>query len=224
MKGPLEIRDVSRRYGRRWALVHISLTVEPGQSWMLLGHNGSGKSTLIGCLSTALHIHEGDIRWSGRDLWTHRSELRSRIAVLGHKHHLYDDLSATENLSVWASLGGLDADVPGLLRRVGLDPSRRDPIRTFSAGMRRRVAIARILLKRPDLVLLDEPFTALDPAGRELLTDVVRSLRDDGATVIMATHLPRAAKPVAEHAVILDQGLVAYAGPVASLPSDLAFE
>ena len=178
MTGALEIDDVSRRYGRRWALVHVSLSIAPAQSWMLLGH----------------------------------------------KPHLYDDLSAAENHSVWASLGGLEADIPGLLRRVGLDPARRDPVRTFSAGMRRRVALARMLLKRPELVLLDEPFTALDPAGRELLMDVIRSLRDDGATVIMATHLPQVAKAVAEHAVILDQGLVAYSGPVAALPSGLAFE
>src|SRR5688500_20051741 len=136
---------------------------------MLLGHNGSGKSTLIRCLSTALRVHEGRIRFDGHDLWEDRAKLRSRIAVLGHQPALYDDLSASENLSVWAQLGGIQADVRGLLEQVGLDPDRRDPVRTFSAGMRRRVAIARMLLKQPELVLLDEPFTALDPGGREWL-------------------------------------------------------
>lgn len=224
MTGPLEIDDVSRRYGRRWALVHVTLTVRPGESWMLLGHNGSGKSTLIGCLSTALRVHEGRIRYAGRDLWAERAALRRGIAVFGHKPHLYDDLSGTENLRVWASLGGIDADAAGLLRRVGLDPERRDPVRTFSAGMRRRLALARMLLKRPELVLLDEPFTALDPQGRELLVGVIRSLRDAGATVLLATHLPQVAKAVAEHAVILEQGQVAYQGAVADLPPGLAFE
>lgn len=224
MLGPVRIEDVSRRYGRRWALVHVDVEIRPGEAWMLLGHNGSGKSTLIGCLSTALRVHEGRITMGGRELWEHRQDLRGRIAVLGHKPHLYDDLSAAENLSVWAGLGGQEADIPALLRRVGLDPERRDPVRTFSAGMRRRAALARMLLKKPDLVLLDEPFTALDPAGRELLVGVVRSLRDAGATVVMATHLPQAARAVCEHALILEQGRPIYTGSVDGLPKDLAFE
>ena len=191
---------------------------------MLLGHNGSGKSTLIRCLSTALRTHHGQIRFDGRDLWENRAELRSRIAVLGHQPALYDDLSAAENLKVWADLGGLPADVPAMLEHVGIDPGRRDPVRTFSAGMRRRVAIGRMLLKKPDVVLLDEPFTALDPGGREWLVGVIRSMRERGVTLIMATHLPQVARAVADHAVILEAGRVVYRGTVADLPSELAFE
>lgn len=224
MLGALRIDDVSRRYGRRWALVHVDVEIGQGQAWMLLGHNGSGKSTLIGCLSTALRVHEGRITLGGRDLWEHRQELRGKIAVFGHKPHLYDDLSAAENLGVWARLGDLEADIPALLRRVGLDPDRRDPVRTFSAGMRRRTALARMLLKKPELVLLDEPFTALDPAGRQLLVGVIRSLREAGATVVMATHLPQAARAVCDHALLLDQGAVTFSGAVSALPQDLAFE
>lgn len=200
------------------------MKVEPGQAWMLLGHNGSGKSTLIRCLATALRTHQGQIRFDGKDLWAHRAELRPRIAVLGHLPALYDDLSAAENLSIWAQLGGIEADIPAMLVHVGIDPGRRDPVRTFSAGMRRRVAIARMLLKKPDLVLLDEPFTALDPAGREWLIGVIRSMREAGVTLILATHLPQVARAVADHAVILESGKVVYRGAVAELPTELAFE
>jgi heme exporter protein A len=98
------IEDVSRRYGRRWALVHVSCTIEPGEGWMILGHNGSGKSTLIRCIATAQRVHEGRIRFGGEDLWQNRAALRDRIAVLGHQPALYDDLSAAENLRVWARL------------------------------------------------------------------------------------------------------------------------
>lgn len=220
----LEIDDVSRRYGRRWALVHVKLQIEAGEGWMLLGHNGSGKSTLIRCLCTALRPHEGRIRFDGLDLWENRARLRSRIAVLGHQPHLYDDLSAAENLSVWASLGGIRADIGQSLEMVGIDPNRRDPVRTFSAGMRRRVAIARMLLKAPELVLLDEPFTALDPGGRDWLVGVIQQLRSQGATLVMATHLPKVASAVAEHAVILESGKTIYRGHVDGLPKELAFE
>jgi heme exporter protein A len=220
----IAIDDVSRRYGRRWALVHVKLEIARGESWMLLGHNGSGKSTLLACMSTALRAHHGAIRYDGRDLWEHRAELRRKIGVFGHKLQLYDDLSAAENLDVWAKLGGMEADIPAILRRVGLDPTRLDPIRTYSAGMRRRAALARLLLKKPELVLLDEPFTALDPAGRELLVGVLRTLRDQGATLVLATHLPQVARAVAEHAVILEEGKTIFTGPVSALPTELQFE
>jgi heme exporter protein A len=220
----LEIDDVSRRYGPRWALAHVRLVVKPGESWMLLGHNGSGKSTLLGCLATALRVHHGQIRYGGADVWETRTAWRRRVGVFGHKLTLYDDLSAQENLEVWARLGGLDADVRGILTRVGLDPERHDPVRTFSAGMRRRAALAKLLLKQPEVVLLDEPFTALDPAGRELLIGVIRSLRDAGSTFLMATHLPQVARAVAEHAVILERGRQVFTGAVSELPPGLQFE
>ncbi|MEZ4240273.1 MAG: heme ABC exporter ATP-binding protein CcmA [Myxococcota bacterium] len=218
------IDKVSRRYGRRWALTHVSCEVASGESWMLLGHNGSGKSTLLRCVATAQKVHQGEIRFGGQSLWPNRGALREKIAVLSHAPALYDDLSAGENLQVWARLGGHQADVPALLTRVGIDPARRDPVRTFSAGMRRRVAIARMLLKRPELVLLDEPFTALDPAGRRWLLDVISELRAGGATLIMATHLPQVAREVADRALILEAGKVVFRGAVDELPAELAFE
>ena len=214
----LPIDDVSRRYGRRWALVRLSVTVEPGQAWMILGPNGSGKSTLLKVLSTALRAHKGSIRLGGSDLWENRAALRRRIAVLGHQAHVYDDLSAAENLDVWGRLGGYTPDIPALLERVGLDPERRDPVRTFSAGMRRRIALARMLLKSPEVVLLDEPFTALDPAGRELLINVCRSLRDEGATLLMATHLPTVARRICDHTLMLEAGATVYCGPSDEAP------
>jgi len=214
----LHVDDLSRRYGRRWALIHITLEVGAGRGCMLVGPNGSGKSTLIKCLATALSPHRGAIRLGGRDLWAERSKLRRDIAYLGHQAHVYDDLSAAENLAVWASLGGYEPDIPALLQRVGLDPERRDPVRTFSAGMRRRIALARMLLKKPRLVLLDEPFTALDPPGRELMISVAQQLKDDGAALVMATHLPAVATRVCEQALALESGRITYDGDAASLP------
>ncbi|MEN0062876.1 MAG: heme ABC exporter ATP-binding protein CcmA [Myxococcota bacterium] len=220
MSQGLSVEDVSRRYGRRWALARVTLEIPPGDSWMLLGPNGSGKSTLIKCLSTRLKVHHGTIRLGGEDLWMHRSRLRRQIAVLSHDSALYDDLSSRENLDVWARLGAFSPDPVSLLERVGLEPDRPDPVRTYSAGMRKRLALARVLLKQPSILLLDEPFTALDPAGRDLLVSVIRELQEGGTTLIMATHLPRVAQQVCANALVLESGQPIYQGPSSDVPAD----
>lgn len=220
MTAGLSVEDVSRRYGRRWALARVSLEIAPGGAWMLLGPNGSGKSTLIKCLSTRLKCHHGTIRLDGKELWTNRSALRSQIAVLSHDSALYDDLSARENLDVWARLGGYRVAHGELLQRVGLEPDRPDPVRTYSAGMRKRLALARVLIKEPKVLLLDEPFTALDPAGRAQLVEVIRQLQQVGTTLVMATHLPRVAREICSHTLVLDAGRTIYQGHADEAPAD----
>lgn len=173
---------------------------------MVTGANGSGKTTLLRCVATALRPHHGHILWHDRDVWRERRELRPRIALLSHATRLYEDLDARGNLALWARLAGQPIDAPSLLRSVGLPPERREPVRTFSAGMRRRLALARVLLKRPDLLLLDEPFTALDPAGRALLIERVSELRTAGTTVLVATHVPQVAAALCERRLHMEDG------------------
>lgn len=209
----ITFREVARRFGRRWAVAGVSFRVEPGEGVMLTGHNGSGKSTLLRCLATALKVHHGEIRIDDQPLWANRYELRRRIGMLSHAGALYDDLSGEENLRVWAMLGGLQEDLGALLQRVGLG-GRREPVRTYSAGMRRRLALARLILQRPDVVLLDEPYTALDAEGRDLVTSVAMDLRNDGATVLMATHLIDYARHVCNRRVELLDGKLVSDGAV----------
>ena len=197
--------QVARRFGRRWALGGVSFQVKTGEGVMLTGHNGSGKSTLLRCLSTALKLHQGQIRIGGQELWSNRHTLRPHIGFLSHAGYLYDDLSGADNLRVWARLGGIQVDPYPLLERVGLPPKRLDPVRTYSAGMRRRLAVARLMLQKPRIVLLDEPYTALDAEGRDLVTQVAGSLRAEGATLLMATHLVEYAQYVCDrHVQLLD--------------------
>lgn len=204
----LQFHQVARRYGKRWALAGVSFDVAAGEGVMLTGHNGSGKSTLLRCLATAIKTHHGDILVDGESLWPNRYTLRPRIGMLSHAGALYDDLSGKENLKVWARLGGYSVDVVALLTQVGL-PDRAEPVRTFSAGMRRRLALARLMLQRPDVVLLDEPYTALDAEGRELVTRVATDLRAEGATLLMATHLVDYAKQACDRRIdLLDGQLV----------------
>ncbi len=209
----LVARGVSRRFGARWALAGVDVDVPRGGGLMIVGANGCGKTTLLRCLATALPIHVGQVSYGGVDLWTHRRALRSQIALLTHATRLYTDLDAHDNLRVWARLAGVEVDVRTALERVGLPVDRKDPIRTFSAGMKRRLALARSLLGEPELVLFDEPFAALDPAGRDLVMERVLELRRGGATFVMATHMPSTAAAVCEQAIVLDSGRVKWRGP-----------
>lgn len=199
----------------------VSLEIEAGQSWMVVGANGSGKTTLLRCLATALKPHQGHIRVDGLDLWEHRESLRPRIAYLSHALHVWDDLSPADNLAAWARLGGIQADPAALLRRVGLDPQRRDPVRALSAGMKRRLAVARMLLKRPALALLDEPFSALDPDGRAVVVNAVDELREQGATVVIVSHLPDFAQRCTDHALAMADGRVVWTGPPHEAPREV---
>lgn len=217
----IRLNEVARRFGRRWALAGVTLDVSPGESWLVVGANGSGKTTLLRCLATALKPDHGTITVDGLDLWTHRRALRPRIAYLSHALQVWDDLSPLDNLEAWARLGGLDADPTALLRRVGLDPSRRDPVRALSAGMKRRLALARVLLKRPSLVLLDEPFSALDPQGRAVVVDVVQELRAAGTTLVLVSHLPDFAQRCTTHAIALDAGRIVWTGPPSEAPREV---
>jgi heme exporter protein A len=204
----LIVDDLARRYGPRWVLSRVSFRLPAGGSCMVTGNNGSGKTTLLRCLATALKPHHGKILLGGRDLWRTRGTERARVAFLSHATRLYEDLDARGNLRTWARFGTDPVDIDGTLRRVGLNPANRDPARAFSAGMRRRLALGRVLIKRPALLLLDEPFTALDPQGRELLIDIVREIQRSGTTLVLATHLPDVSRRLCTLHLHMDDGRV----------------
>jgi heme exporter protein A len=209
----LVVRDLSRRFGPRWVLVRVNLALAPGESLLLLGANGSGKTTLLRCIATALKPHQGAIELDGVDLWAQRDAARDDVVLLSHATRLYDDLSAHQNLSVWAKMGGYEADLPALLQRVGLGATGDRPARAFSAGMKRRLALAIALLKRPRVALFDEPFTSLDTEGRALTGDVIDEIRATGASVILCTHHPEIGARHCETAIRLDAGRIAWKGP-----------
>jgi heme exporter protein A len=204
----IDIDTLSRRFGARWVLVRANASFPSGSGTLLLGPNGAGKTTLLRCLATSLKPHGGFIRADGRDLWKERRALRPEIAFLSHQTCVYDDLSALDNLRFWDRLSGGAADLSAVLVRVGLDPKRKDPARTYSAGMKRRLALGRILLRSPRVALFDEPFASLDPEGRDLVAGVLAELRAQGTTLIVATHLPAEGRRVCDREIRLESGRV----------------
>lgn len=205
----MALHDVSKRYGRRWALARLSYTLPAGRSLLLTGHNGSGKTTLLRLVATALSPTAGRVEVGGRDCVAEREAVRREVGLLSHASFLYEDLSARENLVLLARLLGLEApgeQVARLLERVGLGQRTESPVRQFSAGMRKRLAIARLLMKTPRVALLDEPFGELDPAGIRAMEGFIHELKAAGATVVLATHLIEQGQSLCEERLHLQEG------------------
>lgn len=185
----LRLVDVSKRFGAHWAVTNVSLELERPEVILLTGDNGAGKTTLLKLIGTSQRPTLGTVELFGREASSDLDGARRSIGVITHQAHLYFDLTPAENLALHATLTGHNPDmIPHLLDRVGLAPFRDKPVRTFSAGMKRRVSLARLLLQTPKLALLDEPFTQLDPDGVTLMENVVRELKAAGTLVILATH------------------------------------
>lgn len=204
-------RDLSRRFGQRWALARLELEVPQGQRLLIVGANGSGKSTLLSVLATLLPPTRGGFSILGMDPVRDRAEVRRRIGVVRHSHGLYEDLSARDNLVFRAKLAGRRVDVGAVLQAVGLD-DRPEPLRTYSAGMRKRLQLAALRAEAPAIALLDEPFTALDPAG---CNDVASFVRELDGTVLMASHQVERASAICDRAIMLDHGQLRWHGPAA---------
>jgi heme exporter protein A len=218
----VEARGLCRRYGRRWALVDVTFDLPRGSALMVAGRNGSGKSTLFRVLATAIRADRGTARIEGHDIHGAKPAVRQLIALLTHQSHLYEALSALENLQVAARFLGKDARAAALvplLAEVGLAERAGDPVATFSAGMRKRLSFARTLLQEAAVVLLDEPYGALDPPGFRLVDRFFSLLRRRGATVLVATHLLERSAALCDRGIVLEGGRLVWTGAAADLPA-----
>ena len=209
----VEIQGVWKFFGDYPALRDISFTVEGGACLALLGRNGAGKTTLLRILAGLSKAARGSITVLGKDA---RAELtRQKIGVLGHGIGVYEELSAFENLRLFARLYGIaDPRKTALewLDRTGLDRVRDGLVREFSRGMRQRLAVARAFLHNPSLLLLDEPFTALDDRAIKVLQDLLKNALAEGRTIIMSTHQLREALELATDVALINRGKLAFRG------------
>lgn len=187
----VSLQGVTRVFGVVPAVVRASLLVERGEVLLVRGPNGAGKSTLLRMLATAISPTYGSGSVLGFDLALEKQEIRRRTELMGHRTRLYEDLTAAENLRFACALHGLDpAGVPEALERVGLTDAASERVGAFSQGMRQRVAVARALLRRPELLLLDEPYAGLDAGAKDVVDGAIRAAADEGRTVVLATHDP----------------------------------
>ncbi len=209
----LEVSKVWKYYGDFPALRDIQLSIEPGSTVALLGRNGAGKTTLLRIIAGLSKASEGSVSIQGSSV--REQATRRRIGVLGHGISLYDELSATENLVLFAKLYGLDdpeKKALAWLERTGLDRVRDGLVREFSRGMRQRLAVARAFMHEPEVLLLDEPFTALDDRAIAVLQSLLGDAHAFGRTIVLSTHQLREALELATHVALIQRGQLAFTG------------
>ena len=204
----LRFENIDKRYGGLLALRRVSFEIAAGECAVLAGRNGSGKTTLLRIAGQIVRPTHGKLSFPGDGPGT---QGHSRPGYVGHSTMVYDELSAEENLVLFAKLQKVEspaARAEALLREVGLYERRDSLVRTFSRGMRQRIAIARALIHRPSVLLLDEPATGLDPLGITWLAHSLRELNRAGCTVVMSLHGESEISALATRAVRLDAGSV----------------
>ena len=204
----VELRGVHKSYGRVPALRALDLRVEAGWPCVLLGSNGAGKSTLLSILATVLRPSGGEVRYGATT--ADGAEVRAQIGVCSHSTYCYGDLSGRENLELFGRLyrvGDPRARAAELLDRVALEAAAERPARTYSRGMQQRLSIARALVHRPRLLLLDEPFAGLDRESCVWVAAILGEQASDGL-MVLATHDFEAASGLGRHALVLRAGRI----------------
>jgi heme ABC exporter ATP-binding subunit CcmA len=200
-------------FGDYPALKNISLSADPGTCLALLGRNGAGKTTLLRILAGLSRPSRGSVSILGRPV--RDAQARRSIGILGHGIAVYEEFSAYENLRLFAQLYGLDDPHRAALEwldRIGLAAAANGLVREFSRGMRQRLALARAFLHNPTVLLLDEPFTALDDRAIAILQGLLAEARSQGRTLILSTHQLREALELATHVALIQRGSLAYTG------------
>jgi heme exporter protein A len=217
----IDARQITKSFGPRTALAGVSLSIDMGEFVTLLGPNGAGKTTLLRILATLSRPSSGTLRIQGLDPSRHGDQVRRDIGFLSHRTLLYDDLTAEQNLQFYAQMYDLPQNsgrVDELLEQVGLAPRSHDLVQTFSRGMRQRLAVARSVLHRPGLLLMDEPYTGLDAQAVDVLTALLAELAGDGCAILLTTHRLDRGLVTGQRVLVLHQGLLVYDQPRAAVP------
>lgn len=212
METVLSIRGLTKNFGRLCAVNQLNLEVKRGQVFGMLGPNGSGKTTTLGMLMGVVNPTAGNFSWFG-EVPTHLT--RKKVGAVLEHPIFYPYLSGQKNLELNATIKGADLNnIPKVLELVELSARKDDKYRTYSLGMKQRLAIASALVSDPIVLILDEPTNGLDPMGIAEIREIIRRIAADGKTIILASHLLDEVQKVCSHFAVLKKGSMIYTGPV----------
>ncbi len=210
-EGYISLKDLKKKYGSREVLKGVSFDVEKGEFLTLYGPNGAGKTTLLMILSTLIRPSGGSLSIGGMFVGKDNRKIRGIIGYMGHADFLYENLTAFENLDFYSSLYGIpnkDEKINYLLDLLDLNNYRESIVRTFSKGMKRRLSIARSLIHSPDIILFDEPFSGLDASSVKGLREIIKELKEERKTFIVATHNVDYVSDITDRIVVMKDGTI----------------
>ncbi len=222
METILSISNLTKKYGNLTAVNNLSFTIQKGNVYGILGPNGSGKSTTLGVTLNVVNATSGNFSWFGGDTTTH--DALKRVGAIIERPNFYPYMSAYKNLKLVCKIKEISEDkINEKLELVGLLDRKDSKFKTFSLGMKQRLAIASALLNDPEILILDEPTNGLDPQGIHQIRAIIQDIASQGTTILLASHLLDEVEKVCSHVVVLRKGEKLYEGPVDQMISSNGF-
>jgi len=219
----LSLEHITKRFGYRCVLNDISFSIETGEFVTLIGNNGAGKSTLLRIISTLSNPTHGRITYKGTNQKKILREWRQKIGIISHENRLYGDLSSVDNLRVFGTLYGvkdLKSNTDQVLQKTNLLHVARLPVGNFSSGMKKRLMIAKLMLCKPEILILDEPFTGLDQHTNQWFQNYLMAFHQRGGTVVMVTHQLELGLKLATRVLVLHQQRIQHDNSASELSID----
>ena len=222
METILTLKNLTKRFGSITAVNDLSFTIKKGNVYGILGPNGSGKSTTLGIVLNVVNRSSGDFTWFDGSTSTH--EALKKVGAIIERPNFYPYMTAAQNLKLVCQIKGVSTNkIEEKLELVGLLDRKDSKFRTFSLGMKQRLAIASALLNDPEILILDEPTNGLDPQGIHQIRDIIKVIASQGTTILLASHLLDEVEKVCSHVVIIQKGVKLYSGPVDEMNASHGF-
>lgn len=222
MDSILKITNLTKKFGHLTAVKDLSFDIEKGNVYGILGPNGSGKSTTLGIVLNVVNKTSGEFSWYGGDLTTHQA--LKKVGAIIERPNFYPYMTASQNLKLVCKIKEISYDsIDKTLEIVGLLGRKNHDFSSFSLGMKQRLAIASALLNDPEILILDEPTNGLDPQGIHQIREIIKTIAQNGTTILLASHLLDEVEKVCTHVVVLNKGVNLFSGRVDELISSNGF-
>lgn len=222
METILSIQNLDKKYGKVHAVNNLSFDIQKGTVYGILGPNGSGKSTTLGIILNVVNKTSGNFSWFNGKLSTH--EALKKVGAIIERPNFYPYMSAVQNLQLICKIKGVSYDkIEEKLKTVNLYERRNSKFKTYSLGMKQRLAIASALLNDPEILILDEPTNGLDPQGIHEIRQIIKEIAKNGTTILLASHLLDEVEKVCSHVVVIRNGIKLYSGRVDEMTASNGF-